>query len=244
MPSSHCQLPSHRSHQPPGDSAKVFTSKDTFFLKRNSSNNCSGGEKIFFNFLHFQSSEASLPRKQSETEICVQRFHGNALKTTPSGTGETGLARGEVKLPCNCNELLAGPTENSGARMAPWSYAIEARGAGLHLLLSTQLTGYSMYVRQPTQLRTSPGGDTAGQLPAASGMSTSLLKVGCGWHTTTATAVIVSFKSVKQGHLGGSEVEHLPLAQTMIPASALASPQGTCFSLCLCLCLPLCVSHE
>ena len=50
-------------------------------------------------------------------------------------------------------------------------------------------------------------------------------------------------------HLGGSVVEHLPLAQVVIQGSwdrvpALGSPQGSCFSLCLYLCLSLCVSHE
>ena len=52
-----------------------------------------------------------------------------------------------------------------------------------------------------------------------------------------------------QGCLGGSVVEHLPLAQVMISGSgdgvpASGSPQGACFSLCLCLFLCLCVSHE
>ena len=51
------------------------------------------------------------------------------------------------------------------------------------------------------------------------------------------------------GHLGGSVVERLPLAQVVIlevlgssPASG--SPQGAYFSLSLCLCLSLCVSYE
>ena len=51
------------------------------------------------------------------------------------------------------------------------------------------------------------------------------------------------------GHLSGSMVEHLPLAQVMILGSwdrvpTLGSPQGACFSLCLCLCLTPCVFHE
>ena len=48
--------------------------------------------------------------------------------------------------------------------------------------------------------------------------------------------------------LGGSVVEHLPLAQGMISRSGssptLGSLWGACFSLCLCPCLSLCVSHE
>ena len=51
------------------------------------------------------------------------------------------------------------------------------------------------------------------------------------------------------GCQGGSVVEHLPLAQVVIPGvmgSSLHrdSLQGACVSLCLCLCLSLCVSHE
>ena len=64
-------------------------------------------------------------------------------------------------------------------------------------------------------------------------------------------------------HLGGSVVEHLPLAQVVIlgvlgsslalgslqgerePAGSLLLPlQGACFSLCLCFCLSVCVFHE
>ena len=53
----------------------------------------------------------------------------------------------------------------------------------------------------------------------------------------------------KQGHLGGSVVEHLLSAQGRIPGSweeshTLGSLEGACFSICLCLCLSLCVSHE
>ena len=43
------------------------------------------------------------------------------------------------------------------------------------------------------------------------------------------------------GHLGGSVVEHLPLAQGVmgVPGSSPTSGSlhGACFSLCLCLCL-------
>ena len=50
------------------------------------------------------------------------------------------------------------------------------------------------------------------------------------------------------GHLGGSVVEHLPLAQGVISepgwSPTLGSLWGACFSLCLPLFLPLCVSHE
>ena len=51
------------------------------------------------------------------------------------------------------------------------------------------------------------------------------------------------------GCLGGSMVEHLPLAQGVIPgvpgsSSTSGSPDWACFSLCLFLCPPLCVSHE
>ena len=42
--------------------------------------------------------------------------------------------------------------------------------------------------------------------------------------------------------LGGSVVEHLPLAQGVSPI--FGSPQGACSSLSLCLCLSLCVSHK
>ena len=44
------------------------------------------------------------------------------------------------------------------------------------------------------------------------------------------------------GRLGASVVEHLPLAQGVIPG--LGDLQGACFSLCLCLCPSFCVSHE
>ena len=48
------------------------------------------------------------------------------------------------------------------------------------------------------------------------------------------------------GHLGGSAVEHLPLAQGMIPGSGIESHIGllqrACFSLCLSLCLSLSLS--
>ena len=58
-----------------------------------------------------------------------------------------------------------------------------------------------------------------------------------------------SIKLTPKGHLGGSAVEHLSLAQVVILGlwdQSLVSgcPQGVCFSLCLCLCLSLCVSHE
>ena len=58
----------------------------------------------------------------------------------------------------------------------------------------------------------------------------------------------VVLKIFVEGCLGGSAIEHLPLAQGMIPVPGLSlasgSLRGACFSLCLCLCLPLCVSHE
>ena len=62
------------------------------------------------------------------------------------------------------------------------------------------------------------------------------------------TAYII-FENHHQGHLGGSIVERLPLAQVVIlrvlgSSPALGSPSEACFSLCLCLCLSLCVSHE
>ena len=52
-----------------------------------------------------------------------------------------------------------------------------------------------------------------------------------------------------RGQLGGSVVEHLPLARGVIPGpgtkSRITLPTGSLFSLCLCLCLSLlCVSHE
>ena len=51
------------------------------------------------------------------------------------------------------------------------------------------------------------------------------------------------------GCLGGSVVEHLPLAQGIISQSQDLGPfpapcMEPAFSLCLCLCLSLCVSHE
>ena len=58
----------------------------------------------------------------------------------------------------------------------------------------------------------------------------------------------------KEGCLGGSVVEHLPLAQVVIPRSwdgvLHQAPRrepaslSACFSLHLCLCLSLSVSHE
>ena len=58
----------------------------------------------------------------------------------------------------------------------------------------------------------------------------------------------VTFKNLTLGHLGGSAVEHLPLAQGVIlgPGTecCIGLPAGACFSLCLCLCFFLCVSHE
>ena len=51
------------------------------------------------------------------------------------------------------------------------------------------------------------------------------------------------------GHLGGSVVECLFLAQVVIPRVLGSSPtsgshQGACLSFCLCLCLSPCVSHK
>ena len=51
----------------------------------------------------------------------------------------------------------------------------------------------------------------------------------------------------REGHLGGSVVEHLPSAQVgsghaprvLGSGPTSGSPQGACFSLCLCLCLSL-----
>ena len=59
----------------------------------------------------------------------------------------------------------------------------------------------------------------------------------------------VTDENLIQGCLAGSVVEHLPLAQGVIPevlgsSTASDSSQGACFSLCLHLCLSLCVSHE
>ena len=50
-----------------------------------------------------------------------------------------------------------------------------------------------------------------------------------------------------QGHLGGSVVDHLPLAQVLISGVLGSGPvsgslHGDCFSLCLGLCLSFCVS--
>ena len=63
--------------------------------------------------------------------------------------------------------------------------------------------------------------------------------------------ILIPKEQVKtsEGHLGGSVLERLPLAQVLIPGSwdqVLHWPprRGACFSLCLCLCLSLCVSHE
>ena len=58
-----------------------------------------------------------------------------------------------------------------------------------------------------------------------------------------------SIKRVLEGPLGGSGVEHLPVAQHVIPGvlgsiPALGSLHGASFSLCLSLCLSLRVSHE
>ena len=55
------------------------------------------------------------------------------------------------------------------------------------------------------------------------------------------------FKATIMEHLGGLVVEHLPLAQIMIPESwdpvLLRAPQGS-LPLPLPMSLPLCVSHE
>ena len=55
-----------------------------------------------------------------------------------------------------------------------------------------------------------------------------------------------SKKLIMLGHLGGSVVECLPLAQGVIlgwsPTSG--SPQGACFSLCLCLCLSVSLMNK
>ena len=53
---------------------------------------------------------------------------------------------------------------------------------------------------------------------------------------------------LKQGHLVGSAVEHLPWAQVMIlgleTESRIGLPVGRLLPPLLCLCLSLCVSHE
>ena len=52
-------------------------------------------------------------------------------------------------------------------------------------------------------------------------------------------------RSRRQGRLGGSVVEHLPLAQMVIPGSwspISGSPKGACFSLCFYLCFSVCLS--
>ena len=58
----------------------------------------------------------------------------------------------------------------------------------------------------------------------------------------------MKFKEVRQGHLGGSAIEHLPLAQGVILESQDRVPhQAPCMrpaSLSACVSASLCVSHE